>query len=124
MERACGGSGGTRSRFGRFCGGGLCGSLRRRKWLAELATLQCEVNRKGKQALVHLWSGEGDFQEYGYFPGIEIDPKPPLVWLVAPGLRFHLATDTLLKYLSAEIQVARIGLSEDWRRGLKVIFRQ
>ena len=28
------------------------------QWLAELATLQCEVNRKGKQALVHLWSDE------------------------------------------------------------------
>lgn len=67
---------------------------------------------------------EGDFQQYGYFPGVEIDSKPPLVWLVAPGLRFHSATDTLLKYLSAEIQVTRIGLSENWRRGLKIIFRQ
>jgi hypothetical protein len=28
------------------------------QWLAELATLQCEVNRKGTQALVHLWSDE------------------------------------------------------------------
>ena len=67
---------------------------------------------------------QGDFQEYGYFSGVEIDPRPPLVWLVAPGLRFHSATDTLLKYLSPEIQVTRIGLSEHWRRGLKVIFRQ
>ena len=41
---------------------------------------------------------QGDFQEYGYFSGVEIDPRPPLVWLVAPGLRFHSATDTLLKY--------------------------
>ena len=32
---------------------------------------------------------EGDFQRYGYFAGIELDPQPPLVWLVAPGLRFH-----------------------------------
>ncbi|MGA9887957.1 MAG: hypothetical protein WBQ31_10715, partial [Candidatus Acidiferrales bacterium] len=67
---------------------------------------------------------EGDFQEYGYFAGVQIDPRPPLVWLVAPGLRFHSATDTLLKYLSPEIQVTRIGLSEDWRRGLKIVFRQ
>jgi hypothetical protein len=35
------------------------------------------------------------------------------VWLVAPGLRFHSATDTLLKYLSPEIQLTRSGLSED-----------
>ncbi|MFZ0519849.1 MAG: hypothetical protein WAL95_02430 [Candidatus Acidiferrales bacterium] len=67
---------------------------------------------------------EGDFQEYGYFVGVQIDPRPPLVWLVAPGLRFHSATEILLKYLSSGIQVTRIGLSENWRRGLKIVFRQ
>jgi hypothetical protein len=46
------------------------------------------------------------------------------VWLVAPGLRFHSATDILLKYISSEIQITRIGLNENWRRGLQVIFRQ
>jgi hypothetical protein len=67
---------------------------------------------------------EGDFQRNGYFTGVEIDPQPPLVWLVAPGLRFHSATDTHLKYLSPEIHVTRIGLAENWRRGLKIVFRQ
>jgi hypothetical protein len=67
---------------------------------------------------------EGDFQQCGYFTGIEIDPHPPLVWLVAPGLRFHPATQLLAKYLSPEISIARIGLVENWRRGIKVIFRQ
>ncbi len=67
---------------------------------------------------------EGDFQRFGYFNGIDLDPKPPLVWLVAPGLRFHPATETLLKYLSPEIQITRIGVNENWRRGVKVVFRQ
>lgn len=67
---------------------------------------------------------DGDFQRQGYFPGIALDPEPPLVWLVAPGLRFHPATDTLLKYLSPEIQVTRIGLNENWRRDLRIVFRQ
>ena len=67
---------------------------------------------------------ESDFQEYGYFAEVQMDPRPPLVWLVAPGLRFHSATEILLKYLSPEIQVTRIGLSENWRRGLKIVFRQ
>jgi hypothetical protein len=67
---------------------------------------------------------DGDFERYGYFAGMELDPKPPLVWLVAPGLRFHSATETLLKYLSPEIHVTRIGLNENWRRGMKVLFRQ
>ena len=67
---------------------------------------------------------EGDFERNGYFAGKTIDPRPPLVWLAAPGLRFHSATDTLLKYLSPEIHVTRIGLNENWRRCVKVIFRQ
>lgn len=67
---------------------------------------------------------EGDFERYGYFPGIDLDSKPPLVWLVAPALQFHSTTEILLKYLSPEIPVTRIGLNESWRRGLKVTFRQ
>lgn len=67
---------------------------------------------------------DGDFERYGYFSGITLDSEPPLVYLAAPALRFHPTTDTLLKYLSPEICVARIGLNENWRRGLKVMFRQ
>lgn len=67
---------------------------------------------------------DGDFERYGYFPGITLDPKPPLVYLVAPALRFHPTIDTLLRFLSPEISVSRVGLSENWRRGLKVLFRR
>ena len=67
---------------------------------------------------------EGSFQQYGYFPGLELDQKPPLVWLVAPSLQFHSTSDILLRYLSSEIRVTRIGLNESWRRGLSVVFRQ
>lgn len=67
---------------------------------------------------------EGDFARYGYFNGIELDSRPPLLWLVAPGFRFHPAAETLLRYLSPEVQVTRIGLNENWRSGLQVIFRQ
>ncbi|MGH9774903.1 MAG: hypothetical protein ACRD50_08140 [Candidatus Acidiferrales bacterium] len=66
---------------------------------------------------------EGDFQRNGYFSGITLDERPPLVWLVAPGLRFHPSTDILLKYFSPEVQVTRIGLAENWRCGIQVVFR-
>jgi hypothetical protein len=66
---------------------------------------------------------EGDFQGDGYCAGVPIDPQPPLVWLVSPGLRFRSARDALLKYLSPEIRATRIGLAENWHRGLKIIFR-
>jgi hypothetical protein len=68
--------------------------------------------------------GQDDFRRYGYFPGIALQPKPPLLFLVAPGFRFHPSSDIVLRYLSQEIEVARIGLGENWRRGLRVIFRQ
>jgi hypothetical protein len=67
---------------------------------------------------------EGDFSSYGYFPRVELQPDPPLVWLVAPSLQFHPANETLLRYLSPEIQVTRIGVSENWRNGLRAVLRQ
>lgn len=67
---------------------------------------------------------QGDLARYGYFPGIELLPAPPLVFLVAPAIRFHPSTDTLLRFLSPEIEVLRVGVAEDWRRGLRVVMRQ
>jgi hypothetical protein len=66
----------------------------------------------------------GDFGRFGYFPDTPLKPKPPLLYLVAPGFRFHPTLDIVLRYLSPEIEVTRIALAENWRRGLKVIFKQ
>jgi len=66
----------------------------------------------------------GDLSRYGYFPGITLQAAPPLVYLVAPALRFHPATDELLRYLAPEVEVVRVGLAESWRRGLRVVMRQ
>ena len=67
---------------------------------------------------------QGDFRRYGYFPDVALQPKPPLLFLVAPGFRFHPSSDIVLRYLSRDIEITRIGLAENWRRGLRVIFRQ
>lgn len=66
----------------------------------------------------------GDLARYGYFSGIDLQQLTPLVYLVAPALRFHPSTDELLKYLSPELEVIRVGLTENWRRGLRVVMRQ
>ncbi len=66
----------------------------------------------------------GDFERYGYFPQVQLQDAPPLVYLVAPALHFHPATDTLLRYLSRELEIVRVGLTESWRRGLRVVMRQ
>ncbi len=69
-------------------------------------------------------SEQRDFARYGYFPGIELQTAPPLVYLVAPALRFHPTTDILLRFLSREMESTRVGLTESWRRGLRVVMRQ
>jgi len=66
----------------------------------------------------------GEFRSYGYFPGVEIQEAPPLVYLVAPALRFHPVTGILLEALSPQIEVVRVGLTESWRRGIRVVMRQ
>ena len=66
----------------------------------------------------------GDIARYGYFPGIELQRASPIVYLVAPALRFHPATDDLLKCLTSELEAVRVGLAENWRRGLRVMMRQ
>jgi len=65
----------------------------------------------------------GDFPRYGYFTGIQLQSTAPLVYLVAPALRFHPSTDTLLRYLTREMEVLRVGVAESWRRGLRVVLR-
>jgi hypothetical protein len=67
---------------------------------------------------------QGDLARYGYFPGLQLQSAPPLVYLVAPALRFHPTTDTILRYLSPEMEIVRVGLAENWRRGLRVVMRQ
>jgi hypothetical protein len=65
-----------------------------------------------------------EITRYGYFPGVELQPVPPLLYLVAPALRFHPSTDELLKYLTPDLEVVRVGLAESWRRGVRVVMRQ
>ncbi len=66
----------------------------------------------------------GEIARYGYFPEVELQQSAPLVYLVAPALRFHPTTDALLNYLSPELEIVRVGLAESWRRGLRVVMRQ
>jgi hypothetical protein len=66
----------------------------------------------------------GEFQQFGYFPGRELSAEDPLLFLVAPTLHIHPATDTVLRYLSPEIDWALVGIDERWRDQVRVIFRK
>lgn len=66
----------------------------------------------------------GEFTRFGYFEGRELAAEKPLLFLVAPALHVHPATDTLLRYISPEIEWEFVGIDERWREGVKVIFRK
>ncbi len=66
----------------------------------------------------------GEFQRFGYFPGRELSSEQPLLFLVAPALHVHPATDTLLHYIASEIEWMLVGIDERWRQGVRVVFRK
>lgn len=66
----------------------------------------------------------GEFSRFGYFEGRELSADKPLLFLVAPALHVHPATDTLLRYLSPEIEWEFVGIDERWREGVRVVFRK
>lgn len=68
--------------------------------------------------------GANDFTRRGYFPGMRLADRSPLLYFIAPALRIHPATETVLGYLSPEIEWNLIAVGEDWRRSLDVIWRK
>ena len=65
----------------------------------------------------------GEFSPNGYFPGVSLRPEPPRLFLVSPALEFHPATETLLSFFLPSIDVERVGVGVEWRKGLEVMFR-
>jgi hypothetical protein len=103
------------------------------------------VTRTGRLALLELkadedihlplqgvdyWSrvswhhARGEFQKFGYFAGGELSPLNPILMMIAPALHVHPATDTLLRYISPEIDWVLLGIDERWRKGIRVVFRK
>jgi len=105
----------------------LCVTRTRRLAIVELKAtenLDLPLQAADYWSRIRWHQQQGELARCGYFPGLELQPEPPLVYLVAPALRFHPTTDVLQRYLSPEMEVIRVGLGESWRRGLRVMFRQ
>jgi hypothetical protein len=69
-------------------------------------------------------TGLGEFQRHGYFGGISLSPLPPRLLLVAPGMRVHPATETILRHLRPEVDWTLIGLDERWRAQIRTVWRK
>ncbi len=65
----------------------------------------------------------GEFTQHGYFAGVALRRVAPRLFLVAPSLEFHPTTEALLRFLSPEVEVERIGLGVEWQRKLRVVLR-
>jgi hypothetical protein len=69
-------------------------------------------------------TGLGEFQRHGYFRGVELSPLPPRLYLVAPTLHIHPATETVLRYLSPAVEWSLLALDERWRQQIRVVWRR
>jgi hypothetical protein len=69
-------------------------------------------------------TGLGEFQRHGYFRGVELSPLPPRLYMVAPSLHIHPATETILRYLSPRVEWNLLALDERWRQQIRVVWRK
>jgi hypothetical protein len=69
-------------------------------------------------------TGLGEFQRHGYFGGMRLSGEAPRLYLVAPALRVHPATEVVLRYLSPRVEWALVALDERWRAKVKAVWRR
>ena len=69
-------------------------------------------------------TGLGEFQRHGYFGGMRLLQEAPRLYLVAPALRIHPATEVVLRYLSPRVEWILVGLDERWRAKVKAVWRK
>ncbi len=69
-------------------------------------------------------SGLGEFQRHGYFGDLRLSMEAPRLYLVAPALRVHPATEVVLRYLSPRVEWMLVALDERWRANVKVVWRK
>lgn len=72
---------------------------------------------------IHAHQRAGHVRRARLFGDAEVSDDPPLVYLVAPLLRFHRSFHTLARALRPEIEAYRFDLNEDWRSGVRVVRR-
>lgn len=62
----------------------------------------------------------GEFQRRGLFGGLKLADQSPLLYLVAPRLRFHRTFAIVARCLSPQIEAYQVGVNANWRDGIRV----
>jgi hypothetical protein len=95
-----------------------------------LLELKTEPDVEAPMQAVEYWlriewhRRRGDVARRGYFPGREIADRPTLVLIIAPLLRFHPTFDLVARWIDPRVPVYKIGIAEDWRKGVRVVLRE
>ncbi|HYH83924.1 MAG TPA: hypothetical protein VEX60_00490 [Pyrinomonadaceae bacterium] len=66
----------------------------------------------------------GNIKRASLFGDAEISDEAPLVYMVAPLLRFHRAFQILARAIRPEVEMFRFCINEDWRAGVRVARRE
>lgn len=66
----------------------------------------------------------GDFEANGYFRGVRVRNEPAVLVMVAPLLSFHRSLKRLLALLPPALPLLQVGISQTWKREIKVLRRK
>jgi len=97
-----------------------------------LAVIELKVNEDREHVFqgVDYWRRVEAHRRRGHisaaklFGDREISDESPLVYLVAPALRFHSSFATLARTIAPDIEIYRFDINEDWRNGVRVVRRE
>jgi hypothetical protein len=97
-----------------------------------LAVIELKVNEDREHVFqgVDYWRRVEAHRRRGHistaklFGEREISDESPLVYLVAPTLRFHPSFATLARTIAPDIEIYRFDVNEDWRAGVRVVRRE
>lgn len=97
-----------------------------------LAVIELKVNEDREHVFqgVDYWRRVEAHRRRGHissaklFGEREISDESPLVYLVAPTLRFHPSFATLARTIAPDIEIYRFDINEDWRAGVRVVRRE
>ena len=73
---------------------------------------------------LHLGTAESEFTRMGYFGNQPLNREEPALYLAAPALRIHPATEVVLGHFSSRVPWTLVGVDERWRSQVKVVWRK
>jgi hypothetical protein len=65
-----------------------------------------------------------EFQRKGYFPGVELSSKPPLLFFVCSQFRYHSSFPQVVRQIDPSVPMIQVGINENWRKCVRVVLKR